>query len=127
MADDYTEFEEEHQFNEWLYNKFGSLRIVPESERNAICLLPMRDLDAKVYGPFKDITATKPHDEVNIMFISWKNSSEESEIKETLFSYKRKCLGMCSHFFEWPEARGNVEFGDLTLKQSHHRVLLIYY
>ena len=66
MADDYTEFEEEHQFNGWLYNKFGSLRIVPESERNAICLLPMRDLDAKVY---RDRLKTSPRQTLTMKLI----------------------------------------------------------
>ena len=96
MADDSTQFAEEDHFNEWLYDKFGSLRIV---KRNAAHLLPLKGLDAMVYGPFKDIAAEEPHHEVNIMFVSSKNYSSEMEIEKTL-SYLRKCLGIHSHFFE---------------------------
>lgn len=114
------DFENEGKFLAETVGQFGTLKRLGNEFAFIKLLLPVKGLDVMVYGPFE------ASDGRHIVFASWKKEGDAT-VEERLKTYAENLLG--PHYFiaRWPKAEGNVTIGDLKLKNTHHRVLVIWY
>ena len=114
IYEEYCATEEEFIFE--ARKRFGEFR---RAEGKEFLLLPTRDLDARVYPAFK------AKNDLRFLVISWK-TFRDKEVEERLMSYAKNTYGIF-YLYRWSGGRGNVKIGDLELKTTHNRVMIITY
>jgi len=120
------EFANNEAVIEKLKSEFKTLQTVEQVDSNIERFLPFHDLDVEIYGPYKDINGEF---EDRYMFISWKEEHDDA-VKKRSLEYFFQVLKNQYHIFKWPkaeEAAAVVEFDQLKIKKTHHRLLIIWY
>ena len=114
------EYKSEQEFIDDTNEHFGTFKRIDSDEQYITMFIPHQDLDMKVYNPYT------VSDDRHVVIISWKSEGDES-VEGRLKEYANSLLGKQWRICKWPKAEGRVEIGDLKLKNTHHRCMLIWY
>lgn len=120
---EYRKYESQQEFIDDIEKEFGTFDEIDSNEQFITLFIPHRELDMMVYNPF---IAKNADGDCRVVIISWKSDGDAS-IEEKLKDYARSLLVKEWFICKWPRAEGGVRIGDLILRNTHHRVLMIRY
>lgn len=117
------EYESEQKFIDDTKQHFGTFHQIDSEEQFIREFIPHQDLDMLVYKPF---IARNADGDRRVVIISWKMEAD-ADIEKRLQEYARNLPVIKWFICKWPRAEGGVRIGDLKLKNTHHRFLVIWY
>lgn len=117
-------YESEQEFIDDTEETYGTFHRIDSDERLITMFIPHQNLDMLVYNPFIASGADRDR---RFVIISWKSASVDEGIEERLREYAESLIVIDWRICRWPRAEGGVRIGDLRLKNTHHRLLMIRY